>query len=232
MIHCIAIDDEPLALQQLSRYIDRIDDLDLVGTFYSADDARSMIEEGKTDLVFLDIDMPDCNGMEFAQQLSVSKPPYIIFTTAYPQYAVDGFRVDAVDYLLKPLSFSEMLEAVDKVKRRQRETTTSDDNPLYIKMSGTVKKIRPSDILYIKGLSEYVQIHTTQSSAPIVTLESMRNLEESLRQSGFMRVHRSYIVNLSRIDKASSSQINIANEIIPVGETFRSQFKSYLKGKI
>ncbi len=232
MIRCIAIDDEPLALVQLARFIERVPELELVGRFYSADDALRQIESEKIDLIFLDIDMPDCNGVDFARKLG-SAAPHIIFTTAYPQYAAEGFRLDAVDYLLKPLSFSELLEAVDKVKRRQRQCGSgeSDEECLYVKNSGSVVRLKQSDIVYVKGMGEYVQIKARNMIAPIVTLESMHRLEGLLNGKGFMRIHRSYIINLSYLDKANSNNVEISGEILPVGETYRPLFREYLKSR-
>lgn len=235
MIRCIAIDDEPLALRQLTLYIGRIADLDLVGSFFSVDDAAKLVADREVDLIFLDINMPDCSGTEYARKLG-RDAPYIIFTTAYPQYAVEGFRLDAVDYLLKPLSFAEMEEAVEKVRRRFQAdqkfgTESADSRALYVKTRGTVRKIMPEDILYIKGLGEYVQIRIRGEKGMVVTLESMRRLEERLRPYGHMRVHRSYIVNLAEVSAATTSQLQMADVCIPVGETYKARFREYLRSK-
>lgn len=226
MIRCIAIDDEPLALQQLERFLQRIPELELIGTYYSADDAQPLIADGKADLIFLDIDMPDCNGVDFARSLG-PRAPYVVFTTAYPQYAPEGFRLDAVDYLLKPLSFSELLEAVEKVKRRQREEAdmAEADTHFYVKSGGMLMRIDRRDILYVKGMGEYVQIKLKDTPGHVVTLESMRHYEELLKPAGFVRIHKSYIVNLAYIDKAGSSHIEIAGETFPIGNTYKASFR-------
>ncbi len=206
MIRCIAIDDEPLALVQLARFIERVPELELVGRFYSADDALRQIESEKIDLIFLDIDMPDCNGVDFARKLG-SAAPHIIFTTAYPQYAAEGFRLDAVDYLLKPLSFSELLEAVDKVKRRQRQCGSgeSDEECLYVKNSGSVVRLKQSDIVYVKGMGEYVQIKARNMIAPIVTLESMHRLEGVVEWKRF-HAHTSLLHHQSILSRQGKQQ--------------------------
>lgn len=228
MIRCIAIDDEPLALQQLSRYIARIPELEMLGAFYRVEDAKDAIEREKVDLMFLDIEMPDTNGVDFAHQLG-EKAPYIIFTTAYPQYAVEGFRLDAVDYLLKPLSFDEMQQAVEKVKRRQAAAAQLPAKELFLKVSGSVRKIAIEDILYIKGLAEYVQIYTRGATSPITTFDSLKRLDDELSQQGFMRVHKSYIVNLSAIESATRNTTTIADTAIPIGDKYRTNFTLHLK---
>lgn len=230
MIRCVAIDDEPLALQQIARYISRIPELELVGSYYSAEDARRVIETANIDVIFLDIEMPDINGVDFAQQLGKSAP-YIIFTTAYPQYAVEGFRLDAVDYLLKPLSFDDMLAAVDKLKRRRAAEPRHEKKELFIKDSGIVRKIAVSDILYIKGLAEYVQIWTRGATVPVTTFDSLKRLDEELSAHGIMRVHKSYLINLNAIDSATRSSVTIAGTVIPVGEKYRGNFNQYIKNK-
>lgn len=236
MLRCIAIDDEPLALEQLARFIKRIPELDLVGAFYSVEEAEEATDISGLDLMFLDIDMPDCSGTEFARRIGrEGRTPCIIFTTAYPQYAAEGFRLDAVDYLLKPLSFADLQEAVGKVRRRLRsnaETTTQPDDSLYIKVNGAIRRIAPDDILFIKGLGEYVQIHVEGQQAPLVTLESMHRLEKSLAPRGFMRIHRSYIINLSKVNHAGRNQIVIADTPLPIGDTYRKQVTAYFQSRV
>lgn len=230
MIRCVAIDDEPLALEQISRYIRRIPDLELVASGLSVEDALPVIKSGGTDLLFLDIEMPDVSGMDFARGLG-DKAPCVIFTTAYPQYAVEGFRVDAVDYLLKPLSFDELNESVAKARRRmaQLKSETPDDDTLCVRASGSVRIIKLDDILYIKGFSEYVQVCMRGEAGKVTTLESMKNLEDMLRRKNFMRVHRSYIVNLGHVTEANRNQLKIGAERIPVGEKYRKQFGAFLQ---
>ena len=235
MIKCVAIDDEPLALAQLEKYIGRISDLELVGAFYSAEDALPVIDAEGVELLFLDINMPDVNGMEFATRLkdrSAAKPVCVIFTTAYPQYAAGGFRLDAVDYLLKPLAFEDMKEAVGRAKRRLREFNVSKESDkeeaMFFKSGRSMRKAKPGDMLYIKGLSEYVKIILAGGEPPIVTLESMHRLEDQLRSRGFIRIHRSYIVNAARVEEWGKSQVVIGGETLPIGETYRKRVMEYL----
>lgn len=223
MIRCIAIDDEPLALEQIKRYIQRLPELELVGTSLSATKALEMMRDTKVDLIFLDIEMPDMTGMDLARRLN-GELPYVIFVTAYPNFAVEGFRVDAVDYLLKPLSFAALTEAVDRVKRRLRmqcEDRVTAEAELYVKSDGGVRRIPFDDILYIKGWAEYVQIAVESSGRPVTTLMSMKRLEALLPSNKFMRVHRSWIVNLAKLELISSSEVRINGTTIPVSDTYR-----------
>lgn len=231
MIRCIAVDDEPLALDQIARFIRRIPSLELVATCYSTEQAAVLLNSDNIDLLFLDIEMPDSNGVDFAHSL-VKGAPYIIFTTAYPQYAVDGFRLDAVDYLMKPLSFDELTEAVEKVKRRMAsapEQRSAGNGDIYIKADGTVRRINKRDITFVKGLSEYVQIAVRGERSLITTHDSLKHFEELLDDECFMRIHKSYIVNLAHIDEADRTQVKAGGTIIPVGEKYRASFQLFLK---
>lgn len=231
MIRCIAVDDEPLALDQIARYIRRIPSLELVAACYSTEQAAELLGAGDIDLLFLDIEMPDSNGVDFAHTLDKGAP-YVIFTTAYPQYAVDGFRLDAVDYLMKPLSFDEMTEAVEKVKRRMasdNEQQSDVDEHIYVKADGTVRRIRKEDIAYVKGLSEYVQIAIRGERQLITTHDSLKHFEELLDDECFMRIHKSYILNLAHIDEADRTQVKVGGTILPVGDKYRASFQQFLK---
>ncbi len=231
MIRCIAVDDEPLALDQIARYIRRIPSLELVAACYTTEQASELLESENIDLLFLDIEMPDSNGMDFAHSL-VKGAPYVIFTTAYPQYAVDGFRLDAVDYLMKPLSFDELTEAVEKVKLRMvsaSEQRADGHGYIYIKADGTVRKIKKEEISYVKGLSEYVQIAVRGERQLITTHDSMKHFEELLDDECFMRIHKSYILNLTHIDEADRTRVKVGNTILPVGDKYRATFQQFLK---
>lgn len=232
MIRCIAVDDEPLALDQIARYIGRIPSLELVATCYSTVQAAEFINSGSIDLIFLDIEMPDSNGVDFAHTLEKGAP-YVIFTTAYPQYAVDGFRLDAVDYLMKPLSFDELTEAIEKVKRRMTSAiepdNTDEDDCIYVKSDGTVRKINQEEIIYVKGLSEYVQIALRGERQLITTHDSLKHFEEILDKNRFMRIHKSFIVNLKHIDEADRAQVKLGGATLPVGDKYRSSFQQFLK---
>ena len=232
MIRCIAIDDEPLALKQIAAYIGKTPFLALTGQFESALQAISFLQENEVDLMFVDINMPDLSGMDFVK--SLSNPPRVIFTTAYSEYALEGFKVDAVDYLLKPIGYSEFLKAAEKAKTRIQPKegsiteVHSDDKFLFIKSEYKILRINLADIKYIEGMREYLRIHL-QSEKPIMTLMSMKKMEEFLAKTNFMRVHRSYIVNLDKITTIERNRIVFdKNVYIPVSEQYKPKFQKYL----
>lgn len=235
-IRCIAIDDEPLALDQIARYIGRIPKLRLVGAYLSASQAWKLLEEDHVDLLFLDIEMPSCNGMDFARRvIETFGPMSIIFTTAYPQFAVEGFRIDAVDYLLKPLCFEDMQEAVEKVVRRLSQQAiaqnTETNSSLFIRSDGATHKVDINNILYIKGLSEYVQICVKGMNKLLTTHDSIKHFEEMLPADMFFRVHKSFLVNLSHLEGADAESVTIGGTTLPIGQKYRAAFKEYLKSK-
>ena len=225
MIKCIAVDDEPLALEQLTGYIARVPFLQLIASCQDAFSAMQVLSEEEVDLMFVDIHMPDLNGLDLVRSLVVKH--LIVFTTAYPEYAVEGFKVDAVDYLLKPFEFQDLLKAADKA-RRQFEYHLQDNG------GGTETDLLEKDgslfvKSYIEGMSEYVRIYTDAADKPVVTLLSMRKLEERLPQEMFMRVHRSYIVNLRKITEVSRLRIIFNKNIyIPVGDNYKERFTEYI----
>jgi DNA-binding LytR/AlgR family response regulator len=232
MIRCIAIDDEPLALKQLSGYIEKTPFLELAGAFDSALKAIEILNTEKIDLIYIDINMPDLSGMDFVK--SLDSPPMIVFVTAYSEYALDGFRVDAIDYLLKPVSYSDFLKSANKVKSwfdkhfNNPEKDGSDKIFLFIKSDYKILRINFDDIKYIEGMSEYIKIHLTDNKA-VMTLLSMKAIEEQLPSDRFMRVHRSYIVNLSRISVIERSRIVFDGKVyIPVSEQYKTAFQTYI----
>ncbi|MCF0208322.1 MAG: response regulator transcription factor [Bacteroidaceae bacterium] len=233
MIRCLAIDDEPLALEQIARYIRRIPSLELVGTCLTARQAQAVMEQEQIDLLFLDIEMPGMSGVEFAKYLTTkhndANELSIVFTTAYPQYAIEGFRVDAVDYLLKPLSFEDLENAVEKVKRRITKTTQEQENCIYIKVSGSLRKIHKSDILFIKGLSEYVQICVKDEAKFLTTHETLKHFESVLAADNFLRIHKSFLVNLSYLEGASADHLTLSGHQLPIGQKYRPAIRQYLK---
>ncbi len=233
---CLAIDDEPLALAQISGYISRIPFLTLVGSCQDAFEAMKMLSEEEIDLIFIDINMPDLNGMDFVKSLVVK--PLIVFTTAYSEYAVEGFKVDAVDYLLKPFGFQELLKAADKA-RRQHEfrrpeqgevpAEAPQDNTLFVKTEYKVVRINIDDIRYVESMSEYVRIFVEGEEKPILTLMSLHKLEERLPATNFMRVHRSYIVNLRKVTEVSRLRIIFDGKTyVPVGDNYKDKFLEYI----
>jgi len=231
MIRCIAIDDEPLALRQMVSYIEKTPFLELTAQFESALQAINYVQENDIDLMFVDINMPDLSGMEFVK--SLKNPPRVIFTTAYSEYAVEGFRVNALDYLLKPISFSAFLEAAQKARDAFQDNETIaqpkvKDEYLFLKSEHKLIRINWNDIKYIEGMREYVRIHTINEK-PVMSLMSLKKLEESLPAEKFMRVHRSYIVNLERITTIERSRIIFDKDIrIPVSEQYKAAFQAYI----
>jgi len=232
MIRCIAIDDEPLALKQIAGYIQKTPFLELAGQFESAIQVISFLSEQEVDLMFVDINMPDLSGMEFVK--SLNNPPKVIFTTAYSEYAIEGYKVDAVDYLLKPISYTDFLKAAQKAKDRffSQETSAekvgSDEKFLFIKSEYKIIRINLSDIKYIEGMREYVRIHI-ESQKPVMTLMSMKKMEEHLPDKNFMRVHRSFIVNLDKITTVERNRIVFDEDVyIPVSDQYKSKFHEYL----
>lgn len=232
MIRCIAIDDEPLALKQMVNYIDKTPFLELTGHFESALQAITFLQENEVDLMFVDINMPDLSGMDFVK--SLNNPPKVIFTTAYSEYALEGFQVDAVDYLLKPIDYPLFLKAAekanDRIQAREKDKTEiqGDDNFLFIKSEYKILRINLSDIKYIEGMREYVRIHR-ESDKAIMTLMSMKKMEEFLPKTKFMRVHRSYIVNLDKITTVERNRIVFDEKVyIPVSEQYKPLFQQFL----
>ena len=217
---CLAIDDEPLALAQLSDYISRVPFLSLVKPCQDAFETMKVLSDEDVDLIFVDINMPDLNGLDFIR--SLISPPLVIFTTAYSEYAVDGFKLDAVDYLLKPFEFQNLLKAADKA-RKQFEYKS-----LFVKSDCRVVRIDINNIRYIEGMSEYVRIFVEGENKPVITLASLQKMEERL-PAHFMRVHRSYIVNLRKITEISRLRIIFdKNTYIPVGDNYKERFTEFI----
>lgn len=232
MIKCIAIEDEPLALQQIIKYIEQTPFLELVSSKDNAIEAIELVEREDVDLMFVDINMPDLNGMEFVK--SLKDPPKVIFTTAYEEYAIEGFKVDALDYLLKPIGYPDFLQAANKAKiwfdlqESQTEQVKSNEEFLFIKSEYKVVRVEFNDIKYIEGMKEYVRIHLTNQK-PLMTLMSMKKLEGHLPSSKFMRVHRSYIVNLEKVTTIEKSRIIFDENIyIPISDQHKESFQQYL----
>jgi DNA-binding LytR/AlgR family response regulator len=232
MIRCIAIDDEPLALKQIAGYINKTPFLELSGQCESAMKAIEVLEITPVDLMFVDINMPDLSGMDFVKTLE--NPPKIVFVTAYSEYALEGFRVDAIDYLLKPISYVDFLKSANKVKTwfdtnpKKSDEVRSNKDFLFIKSEYKLLRINFDDIKYIEGMSEYIRIHLTNSK-PVMTLLSMKAIEDKLPPDRFMRVHRSYIVSLSKISEIERSRIIFDGKIyIPVSDQYKNKFQNYI----
>lgn len=231
-IKCIAIDDEPLALKQISSYIEKTPFLEQTAFCQSAFEALELLEEKDVDLLFVDINMPDLNGLDFVK--SLTKRPQIIFTTAYSEYAIDGFQVDAIDYLLKPIAYTSFLKAVNKARTwfELKQQKTPDENDLdkeiFVKSEYKMVRVLLSDILYIESANEYIRIHLDNSEV-ITTLMRLKNMKEQLGNTHFMRVHRSFIVALAKIKEIERYRISMGTKIIiPIGEQYREAFQEYM----
>ena len=245
-IRCLAIDDEPLALQQLVTYINKVPFLELAAQCQSALEARTFLEHDTVDAIFCDINMPDLNGMDFVKSLAV--PPMIVFTTAYSEYAVEGFRVNAVDYLLKPFGLQEFQRAANRLKERKVErgewneaAAVSDISPssfhspqedtIFLKTDYRIVKVSIPDIRYVEGMSEYLKVWIEGEAKPIITLLSMKKMEERLPDY-FMRIHRSYIINLTKIQEVNKNRVIMdADTYLPIGDMYKETFQTYLDTK-
>ena len=240
MLKCIAIDDEPLALRQITGYISKIPYLELSATFNNAIDAQQRLTEEPADLIFADINMPDLNGVDFVRALP--DRPMGIFTTAYSEYAVEGFKLDAVDYLLKPFSFADFSRSAAKAnslyelrqnRRSEPQETASEATPrdkeyISVKADYKVSLVRIAEIIYLESEGEYVRMHLADGST-ITTLFRLKNMETALPAESFMRVHRSYIVNLRAIKAYVKGRIFLSdNEYIPIGENYKEAFQAYI----
>jgi len=233
-IRCLAIDDEPLAVKKIAGYIQKVPFLELVAECRSASEAMRIMDQADIQLLFIDINMPDISGMEFVK--SLTNKPYVVFTTAYSEYAVEGFQVDAIDYLLKPITFSNFLKAANKVKNlfdlsanNQKEGVKTTANHLFVKSEYKLIRIELDDIKFIESQHEYIKIHLVNST-PVLTQLSLKSIEEQLPSDRFMRVHRSYIVNLAKISVIERNRIVFDGKIyIPVSDQFKSKFQSYIE---
>jgi len=233
MIRTIAIDDEPLALQLVQGYIKKTPFLKLVASFDNPLDAMDFLKSNNIDLVFLDIQMPDLTGIEFMRILE--KGPKVIFTTAFEKYALEGFKLEAVDYLLKPFNYEEFLKAAKKAEKlirlenAEKEHEIAANNEfLFLKSEYKIRRINFNEITYIEGLKDYVKVYLQHNPKPILSLSTLKALEGKLPDSKFMRVHRSFIVNLEKIDTIERSRIVFGKVYIPVSEQYKEKFQKYL----
>lgn len=237
MVRCIAIDDEPMALRQIKSYIERTEQLELVAVCRSAREAQEVLKSAEADLLFVDINMPDMNGIDFVR--SIDTGHFIVFTTAHPEFALEGFKLNAIDYLLKPFSYEEFMKAsqkvislVDLVERchaaesaiAQNEAEASDKEVISVKADYKTQLVKVADIVYLESAGEYVRLHI-EGSSTITTLFRLKNMETTLPADSFLRVHRSYIVNLKRIASYTKGRIFLDNgEYIPLGENYKERF--------
>lgn len=225
MIKAIAIDDEPLALKIISHFCDSSEFLSLEKTFTKQAEAVKYLDKYPVDLIFLDIQMPAQNGIDFYKMLE--KDPMVIFTTAYSEYAVEGFNVNATDYLLKPFSQERFDQAVQKARKEfDTRKNRTEQNHLMIRADYKLYRVEYEDILYIEGLDDYIQIHLV-NKPKIVARFSMKNIIELLPQSRFVRVHRSFIVPIRKVSSVQHKSLQIGTETIPIGETYKEDIQKY-----
>ena len=246
MIRCIAIDDEPLALRQITSYISQIPTLELVATFRSAVMAKEWLQNNSVDLMFVDINMPDMTGVEFVQ--SLDKQAMVIFTTAYAEYAIDGYKLEAIDYLLKPFGLKDIVRAAEKAvslyelwqlrERKSAESeagdegieTTDDKAFISVHADRRTTLVKISNIVFLESAGEYVRLHLADGTK-LVTLFRLKNMENSLPSSVFMRVHRSYIINLNYISGYTKGRVFLLGEdYVPIGENYKEPFLAYVNG--
>jgi len=243
-IRCLAVDDEPLALQQLAAYIRRVPWLELVAECQSAIETREQLEKEMIDVMFIDINMPDMTGMQLVRSLAA--PPLVVFTTAYSEYAVEGYKVDAVDYLLKPFGFDEFRRSAEKVRSRlaanavaarptampnaEPVASATSDDAYFFKTEHRMVKVSLADIRYVEGMSEYVKIYL-DNDKPLTVLLAMKRLEDRL-PANFMRIHRSYIVNLDKVQELNKNRVILdAETFLPIGENYREQLVKYVEDR-
>ena len=231
-LNCIIIDDEPLAAELLASYARKTLFLNLIGVFNSAVEGIKVIRENRVDLIFLDIQMPELTGLEFAKILP--KETKIIFTPAFSQYAVDGYKANAVDYLMKPVSYDDFLagdnRALEWFRSDRQSENASDDRFIFVKSEYKLVKIMFDDILYIEGLKDYVKIYLTDGCDPVMSLMNMKKIEESLPKPEFMRIHRSYIVHMRKIEGIDRFRVVIGNAILPISDSYKTTIQDYLDG--
>lgn len=231
-ISCLIVDDEPMALNLVESYVLKTPFLHLVKKCHSGIQALSYLDEEKVDLIFLDIQMPDLTGLQLAKVLP--KSTRIIFTTAFDQYAIEGFKAEALDYLLKPFDYSEFLMAANKAKEwfglvnNQDKKTSESVNFIFVKSEYKQIKINLNEVLYFESLKDYVKIWLKNDANPIISLMSLKTLEEELSSNQFMRVHRSFIVSLSNIETIERSQIIINKQRITVSEQYKQRFMDFI----
>jgi len=227
---CIVVDDEPLALDLLESYVRKTPFLELAGKYSSAVQAMKELANQQVDLIFLDIQMPELNGLEFSRML----PPEtcIIFTTAFDQYAIDGYKVNAIDYLLKPISYPDFLQAANKALHQHElmhRTPQDEIDSIFVKSEYKLVQIELRKILYVEGLKDYIKIYEEDNPKPVLSLMSMKAMEDLLPPSQFMRVHRSYIVRKDKIRVIDRGRIVFGKTYIPISDSYKQAFQEYLE---
>ncbi len=236
-IKCAIVDDEPLAVELLASYVNKIPFMQLQGKYSNATDVLKGLADQPVDLIFLDIQMPELNGLELSRMLP--ETTRIVFTTAFEQYALEGFRINALDYLLKPISYADFLEACNKAlqwftllsQQNEPGTRETEITSIFVKSEYKLLQINLDDIRYIEGLKDYVKIHTEQSSRPILSLMNMKAIEQMLPASRFIRVHRSFIVQKSKIREIDRNRIVFGDIYIPIGDSYKQAFQDFINNR-
>ena len=236
-LSCIAVDDEPLALEKIKSYVEKVDSLELVSTFDNGISTLSFLKENRIDVMFLDVQMEDLSGIQLLETIALK--PKVILTTAYDKYTLKGFELNVTDYLLKPFSFQRFLQAIDKVydivlSEKNRTPTSHNENNhkaqqdyIFVRADSKYKKVNFDEILFIEGMKDYIRIHTI--SDKMMTLKSFIQIAEHLPENIFIRVHKSYLVSISKIDSIERNTIIIGENRIPIGERYRKHFFYMLK---
>ncbi|RFP67070.1 DNA-binding response regulator [Hymenobacter lapidiphilus] len=240
---CVILDDEPLALDLLADYCAQVPGLELVGQFDDALAALAFLQDNPVDVVFLDIHMPRLTGVQLAQLLP-QPGPRIVFTTAYDQYAVRSYELSAADYLLKPIAFERFVQAVQRVRQQlmaaapaatppapaapeSAPAAAAPDDAMFVKNEHRLQRVAFDDLLYIEGMKEYLMLYTT--TGKVLTLQSFRRLEEVLPPERFARIHKSFLVALSRIEHVERGKVQVAGRLLPIGDTYRESFNALIK---
>lgn len=231
-IKCIAIDDEPLALEKIKGYIERVDHLKLSGTFNNAIDALSFLKIEKVDVIFLDVQMEELTGIQMIE--SMAEMPVVILTTAYDKYSIEGYNLNVTDYLLKPLSFQRFMQSINKaydalsIKNKEKPGLIANVNEaslqgfMFVKSEGKLVRVDIDKITYIEGMKDYVRIHTP--SQKIMTMQGITNLMDLLPENRFVRIHRSYIVAIDKIEAIERRIVHIGDQLLPLGNTYKKHF--------
>lgn len=234
ILKCAIIDDEPLAVELLASYVAKIPFIQLEGKYHNAVDAMNGINDRPVDLVFLDIQMPELNGMELSKLLPESTR--VVFTTAFEQYALDSYRLGALDYLMKPISYTDFLEACNKALQwftllnDAKNRPANEPTSIFVKSEYKLLQIDLDDINYIEGLKDYVKIYTISRQRPVLSLMNMKAMEQMLPTSRFIRVHRSYIVAKNKIREVERNRIVFGNTYIPIGDSYKQAFQDFIAG--
>ena len=236
VIRCAVVDDEPLALGLMASYVKKTPFLELVGAYSSAVQAMQEMHDHPVDLIFLDIQMPELNGLDYSRMI----PPQtrVVFTTAFNQYALDGYKVNALDYLLKPISYPDFLQAANKAqewfklveqsKQPEKSEKEEERQSIFVKSDYKLIQIEMKNILYVEGLKDYVKIYEENATRPVMSLMSMKAMEDMLPSDRFMRVHRSYIVQKEKIRIIEHNRIVFGNTYIPIGDSYKQVFQDFL----